>query len=99
MTRYEHASIIPFDKAAISNLPEGANAYTVPWAVVADEEGHLYIRGDYTWSQLRGGTVSYPIRRQDGRIVIDYPPVDYPPRVDPTTMRTLEPAYLLRDEP
>jgi hypothetical protein len=69
--KYEHASIgTAPDPRSIAELPEGVEAYTLPWALMAAEDGSLYIRGDYPWEVASHGTFAFPICRVDGRIVV-----------------------------
>lgn len=58
------------EEVGIKDLLEGEEAYTVPWAMFADSEGALWIKGSYPFHQVPGGTVQMRIRRRAGMIEV-----------------------------
>ncbi len=67
-----HQSKLPEDKEeiTIAYLLDGEVGYTVPWALIADEDGNLWIRGDLEVLPSPEGTASLEIRRRGDSIVV-----------------------------
>jgi hypothetical protein len=57
-----HPDDLPQNK--IRDLPVGATGYTVPWALMVDEDGAVYIRGDYMIEVRPMGTVEMQVLRK-----------------------------------
>lgn len=58
------------EEVTVSSLLDGETAFVVPWAIVADEEGHLWIRGDYRFTHEPHGTSHVEISRQGDSISV-----------------------------
>ena len=55
----------------ISSLMEDETVYVVPWAIAADDEGRLWIRGDHTFSREPDGTSHVKITMCDESVVVE----------------------------
>lgn len=58
------------DRATIRYMKPGDIAWTLPWAVMVDEDHNVWINGDYPARQNPGGTVQMMIRRLNDGIEI-----------------------------
>jgi len=58
------------EEVKISSLFDGEVVYVVPWAILADEAGMLWIRGVYTFSREPHGTSHVQIVRSDRYILV-----------------------------
>lgn len=58
------------EEVKISSLFDGEVVYVVPWAILADEAGMLWIRGDYTFAREPRGTSHVQIVRSDRYILV-----------------------------
>ena len=70
---YEKQSILPdnLEETTIKDLLDFEEwVYTVPWAMVADESGRLWIDGGYGFSKIPGGTFSMAIKKQGDYILV-----------------------------
>ncbi|MEU9332298.1 caspase family protein [Streptomyces sp. NPDC048290] len=70
------AALLPEDMqpATISGMEVGAVAYTLPWAMWADEHRRLWLHPDYPADEHPGGTVEMKIQRVPGGYHVWAPP-------------------------
>lgn len=62
-----------YEETTIEHMLPGDTGYTVPWAMWADSERNLWIRGDYSVFVQPGGTGQLHITRtKDGIIVSEH---------------------------
>ncbi len=55
------------DRSGIRWMEPGSIGYAVPWAVMVDRDGNMWIHGGYPVSPYRGGTVQMLVKRtEDG---------------------------------
>uniref|UniRef100_A0A6M3JGV0 Uncharacterized protein n=1 Tax=viral metagenome TaxID=1070528 RepID=A0A6M3JGV0_9ZZZZ len=54
----------------IKEMPPHTSGWTVPWAMYADEDGELWINGNYTVFSDRGGTVNMLVGRTSSGVVV-----------------------------
>jgi len=66
-------SILPegMETITISSLMENETAYVVAWAIIADEQRRLWIRGDYSFTRQPQGTSHVKITRLTDHIEVD----------------------------
>lgn len=66
-------SLLPenMETITISSLMEDETVYIVPWLIVADEEGRLWIRGDYSFSREPQGTSHVKVTRSGESVIVD----------------------------
>lgn len=55
----------------VGDLKLGATGWTVPWALVADEEGDLYLLTGHSIHSSPGGTVQMFVQRLEGGFLVD----------------------------
>lgn len=55
----------------ISSLMEDETVYVVPWSIVADEEGRLWIRGNYRFSREPQGSSHVKVTRSGESVIVD----------------------------
>lgn len=58
-------------EALIGQMAIGESGYTTPWAMWPDEDGNLWINGNYTIHQQPGGTVSMLVTRRENGYEVD----------------------------
>lgn len=58
------------DRALIKYMEPGQCAWTLPWAVMVDEEQNVWINGGYPARHQSGGTVQMYIRRTEDGVEI-----------------------------
>ncbi len=62
------------EEVTIKDMLEGESCYTVPWAMWADEKGHLWLNGSYLFHKEDGGagkTTRMKITRINGGFEVD----------------------------
>ena len=66
-------SLLPenMETITISSLLEDETVYVVPWSIVADDEGRLWIRGDFGFTRESAGTSHVRITRSGESVVVD----------------------------
>lgn len=66
-------SVLPenLETITISSLMEDETVYVVPWSILADEKGRLWIRGDYSFLREPGGTFHVKITRSGEAVIVD----------------------------
>lgn len=62
------------ETVTIADMPVGLTAYTVPWAMYADQDRKLWLNPDFTFEGRPGGTVQMRITRADEGFRVDYVP-------------------------
>lgn len=72
VSRLVQQSLLPenLETITISSLMEGETAYVVPWSIVADQEGRLWIYGDRPFSREPRGTSHVKISRSGDFVVV-----------------------------
>ena len=62
-----------FIEKTISTMFPGETLYTVPWALVVDEDGEIWLRGEFAVSEEPGGTVQMQVHREPGgyKVMLD----------------------------
>ncbi|MFH1635787.1 MAG: hypothetical protein ABIG63_17485 [Chloroflexota bacterium] len=55
----------------IKEMPPGTMGWTVPWAMYADEDGELWVNGNYPLFPDSGGTVTMLVGRTPMGVVVN----------------------------
>jgi|WetSurMetagenome_2_1015567.scaffolds.fasta_scaffold371585_2 hypothetical protein len=51
------------EEVNLKSLCNGMSVYVVPWAMYAEEDGSLYLNGNYTFSPRPGGTENMKVTK------------------------------------
>lgn len=59
------------EEVGLKDIVEGETVYTVPWAMYADYNGELWLNGNYSIHNQRGGTVQMGVTKKHGEYICD----------------------------
>lgn len=59
------------EQLTVSGLLEGEKAYTVPWAVIIDQNNRAFIESDSPIENETGGTVQLLVRKESNVVLVD----------------------------
>jgi len=59
------------EELEIKDIPDGIHFYTVPWAMYADENGELWLNGNYNADKEKYGTVKMDVIRLFGSYIVN----------------------------
>lgn len=62
------------ETVTIADMPVGTTAYTVPWAMYADQDRKLWLDPSFTFEGRPGGTVQMRVTRLDKGFRVSYVP-------------------------
>jgi hypothetical protein len=55
----------------LKDLIEGESTYTLPWAMYADDEGNLWLNGNYPLNKEPKGTAKMRVTKRNGGYIVD----------------------------
>lgn len=59
------------EQRKLSDLMIGETVWTVPWAMFADDDGDLWLYGNFSYHEGPGGTVSMKVSKTGSGYVVD----------------------------
>jgi hypothetical protein len=62
------------ETVTLADMPVGMTAYTVPWAMYADQDRKLWLDPNFTFERKSGGTVQMRVTRLDEGFRVGYVP-------------------------
>lgn len=62
------------ETVTLADMPVGVTAYTVPWAMYADQDRKLWLDPNFTFERRPGGTVQMCVTRIDEGFRVGYVP-------------------------
>jgi hypothetical protein len=58
-------------EVGLKDIVDGESVYTVPWAMYADDNGALWLHGDYHFEKDSGGTLQMKVTKDKGDYICD----------------------------
>lgn len=59
------------EAVGLKDIVDGESVYTVPWAMYADDNGSMWLNGNYSFEDHSGGTLRMKVTKKSGDYICD----------------------------